>query len=268
MKNFEEVFRRFTLPASPSDHAEIRSLLAAELAEQRRPEDREEIVRALCVLLFSVANVEDSLLIWTVRQSRFFDDESDLDIQLLCGAGLSPTKAFLRTSSLPEAAKALQEIEAREKAGDFADFSHAAWIAKYRLYYCLTPEALEEKHRSTGRRMMIGGIIGTTIPMIVSLVIFQGELLLAWLFVFAPYALMLLAVRISRRPVYTKVISAFCWAVLGIGIVNFPILLLSLFFLAFYASFLQLLLAVLALVLATISRLVTGGTRVARLHVL
>ena len=58
----------------------------------------EEMLRTLCIQLFSLGVAEDSLLIWDAKQSSF-DAGCGLDVQFLCGAGLEATKEFLSGSA-------------------------------------------------------------------------------------------------------------------------------------------------------------------------
>ena len=92
-----EALQKFGLPASPQYHDEIRRLLADEIELEKRGESGEEMLRTLCVQLFSLGAVEDALLIWEAKRSSF-DAGCGLDIQFLCGAGLPATKAFLARS--------------------------------------------------------------------------------------------------------------------------------------------------------------------------
>lgn len=143
---FDEALQKFGLPASPADGDEIRRLLAEEIDRARRWEDGEEMLRTLCVQLFSLGVVEDALLIWDAKHSNF-DAGCGLDVQFLCGAGLSITKAFLAASKEPTAAEALDYLTLCERAGDFAEFSPAVWVAQYRRYYDLDPTP-DEQDRS------------------------------------------------------------------------------------------------------------------------
>jgi hypothetical protein len=133
---YEEVLSRFGVPASLSDRNEIRRLLADEVELGRREEDREEMLRILCVLLFSLGVVEDALLIWDAKQSNF-DAGCGLDIQFLCGAGLQATKDFLAITSAPTAPAALAYLNKCERGGDFEEFSPQEWLSHYRRYYGL-----------------------------------------------------------------------------------------------------------------------------------
>jgi hypothetical protein len=81
-----------------------------------------------------LGNVEDALLIWQAKQSSF-DAACYIDIQLLCGAGLTETKDALSKNTSPEAKEALAWIIECETAGDFDDFSVENYLDFYRRYY-------------------------------------------------------------------------------------------------------------------------------------
>ena len=86
----DETLQKFGLPASPHRREEIRRLLAVEIERERRGESGEEMLRTLCVQLFSLGVAEDALLVWDAS-SRVFDAGCALDVQFLCGAGLAAT---------------------------------------------------------------------------------------------------------------------------------------------------------------------------------
>lgn len=129
-----EALQKFGLPASPQYHDEIRRLLADEIELEKRGESGEEMLRTLCVQLFSLGAVEDALLIWEAKRSSF-DAGCGLDIQFLCGAGLPATKAFLARSDTRSAAAALEYLTACQKGGDFDDWTPQSTIEQYRAYY-------------------------------------------------------------------------------------------------------------------------------------
>ncbi|MGB8356734.1 MAG: hypothetical protein WCD79_22745 [Chthoniobacteraceae bacterium] len=133
---YEQVLQRFGLPASAADHNEIRRLLGEEIGLARHSEEREEMLRVLCFLLFSLSSINDVLLIWDAKQSNF-DASCGLEVQFLCGAGLQATKDFLNASKAPTAPEALSYLVDCEQTGDFSGFSPAVWIAQYRRYYGL-----------------------------------------------------------------------------------------------------------------------------------
>lgn len=84
--------------------------------------------------LFSRGYLEDVLRIWDAKQSGF-DLSVALDVQLLCGAGLTETKAFLALHEDPKAARALEYILECEATDDFLDFSPASRLEWYRAYF-------------------------------------------------------------------------------------------------------------------------------------
>ena len=132
--NYEEALKKFGLPASPSDHDEIRRALAQEIEHERRGEAGEEMLRALCVQLFSLGVVDDALLIWEAKQSSF-DAGCSLDIQFVCGAGLKATTDFLAGSASPTAATALKYVRECEAAGDFMDWTPQSTLSEYQRYF-------------------------------------------------------------------------------------------------------------------------------------
>src|SRR5581483_10198345 len=129
--SYEEALQKFGLPALPVNRDEIRRLLEEEIERERRGESGEEILRTLCVQLFSLGVVEDALLIWDAKHSSF-DAGCGLDIQFLCGAGLNSTKEFLSKSSAKTASAALEYLAACEQAGDFQDWTPQKTIDYHR----------------------------------------------------------------------------------------------------------------------------------------
>jgi hypothetical protein len=67
-----------------------------------------------------------------------FDAACSIDIQLVCGAGIERTKAFLRDRGEPEAEELLDYLESCISAGDFEDFTPARHLEFYREYYGLS----------------------------------------------------------------------------------------------------------------------------------
>jgi hypothetical protein len=132
----KETLQKFGLPASPHFREEIRRLLAEEVERERRGESGEEMLRTLCLQLFSLAVAEDALLVWDAKQSSF-DAGCGLDVQLLCGAGLAATKVWLAKSSTQSASAALKYLTECERTGDFTDWTPQKTITDYRRYYGL-----------------------------------------------------------------------------------------------------------------------------------
>src|SRR5260370_33138796 len=89
----DQALRLFGLPASSADRSELRRLLAEEIERARLSEDGEEMLRTLCVQLFSSSVVDDALLIWDAKESNF-DGACGLDVQFICAAGFTVHQAF------------------------------------------------------------------------------------------------------------------------------------------------------------------------------
>lgn len=124
----------------PSDDAlpRVRELLASEAEAERSGHPRvEDLALLCCVQLFSRGYLEDVLRIWEAKQSGF-DLSCYLGVQLLCGAGLAETKAFLALQEDPRAASALKYIIECESSGDFGNFSPASMLANYQTYFGVT----------------------------------------------------------------------------------------------------------------------------------
>jgi hypothetical protein len=134
LMTYEQALQTFGLPASPVYREQILHLLVEEIERAKLGEDGAEMLRVLCIQLFSLGVAEDALLIWDAKCSNF-DAGCGLDIQFLCGAGLQATKDFLSKSNTLAAADARSCLIGCEKAGDFADFSPEVWIDRYRQYY-------------------------------------------------------------------------------------------------------------------------------------
>lgn len=94
------------------------------------------LMRLLCVQLFSLGRVEDSLRVWRAKSCNF-DTHGAIDVQLVCGAGLETTRAYLRQAGEDDAAEALQFLARCEAAGDFKDFSSQRLLDQARAFYQL-----------------------------------------------------------------------------------------------------------------------------------
>lgn len=128
----DESLRRFGLRPAADDLDRIREVL---LAQQRldQQDQNTELMRLCCVQLFNAGAVEDSLTIWRAKRSSW-DAHCALDVQLLCGAGLDATKAYLADDGSEEATAALAYLRDCEAAGDFAGFTvaeQARWYDEY-----------------------------------------------------------------------------------------------------------------------------------------
>lgn len=133
---YEEALAAFGLPAEPRFRDDLRRLLVEEIERAGRDEDGEEMLRALCVQLFSLGFVEDAPLLWRAKRANF-DMWCGLDIQLLCGAGLAQTRALLAGVGDEAAADALQYLDTCVEAGDFDGWTPARTIDQYRDYFGL-----------------------------------------------------------------------------------------------------------------------------------
>ncbi len=131
---YEEALQKFGLPTLPQYRDEIIHLLIEEIELALKWEDREEMLRTLCLQLFSIGMVEDALLIWEAKQSNF-DAGCGLDIQFICGAGVAETKEYLAQSTDPSASEALEYLTECEQTGDFVGSTPLLTIHQYRKYY-------------------------------------------------------------------------------------------------------------------------------------
>lgn len=133
----DESLRRYGLRPSGRELDAVRALLDVEARKERRAQGDgdTELMKLCCVQLFNAGEVGDTLAIWRAKTASW-DAHGSIDVQLLCGAGLAETKAFLSAQRSEEAQAALQYLLDCEAAGDFKDFSvvdRSAWYATYYL---------------------------------------------------------------------------------------------------------------------------------------
>jgi hypothetical protein len=133
----DESLRRYGLRPSVADLEQVRELLEAHAALERQSQGDgdTELMKLCCVQLFTVGDLGDVLTIWQAKESSW-DADCSIDVQLLCGAGLEETKAYLATEGSEVASEALDYLLECEAAGDFMDFSvqgQSRWFAKYYL---------------------------------------------------------------------------------------------------------------------------------------
>src|ERR1700740_2202578 len=112
-----DLLARFGLTPVTADLPEIRRLIQSAIADRDR--DSNEPLKLLRIQLFSASIPSDALLIYKAKMSSF-DAGCYIDIQLVCGAGLEATKAFLRSSDAPDAQALLVALEDGKYAADFA----------------------------------------------------------------------------------------------------------------------------------------------------
>jgi hypothetical protein len=92
-----------------------------------------ELMKLCCVQLFNGGFLTDALLIWHAKESSW-DAHCSIDVQLLCGAGLEETAAYLTADGTPAAAVALEYLRQCEASGDFVGFSiedQSRWYSRY-----------------------------------------------------------------------------------------------------------------------------------------
>jgi hypothetical protein len=131
-----------------ASRAEILTLLQVETHKERtaQGDGDTDLMKLLCTQLFLAGTVEDMLAIWAAK-SASMDANGAIDVQLLCGAGLERTKAFLRERSEPAAAAALGRIVEAERAGEYEMFTPALWGARCIDWYT-TPDEVAECMRA------------------------------------------------------------------------------------------------------------------------
>lgn len=129
---------RFGLPADPGQRPAIVEALEEQIRLEVDEEADHDLMRLLCVQLFSIGRVEDALLIWRAKTCNF-DTMCGLDVQFLCGAGLAATREFLRRVGTADALDALDYLEKAEAAGDFTGFSTEQVLEQARDYFEVTP---------------------------------------------------------------------------------------------------------------------------------
>jgi hypothetical protein len=132
----DEALARFGLHPPAAALAEIRELLRIETVKESRSqgEGDTDLMRLLCVCLFNAGDPADSLAIWAAKRASM-DANAAIDLQLLCGGGIEPTKAHLRSYATPEATAALRRIVEGEASGEFEEFSVSAWSTACTAYY-------------------------------------------------------------------------------------------------------------------------------------
>ena len=130
-----DLLARFGLTPVAADLPEIRRLIQTAIADSNR--DSNEPLKLLCIQLFSAGIPSDALLIYRAKMSSF-DASCYIDIQIVCGAGLEATKAFLRASRAPEAKALLAVLQDSKYTTDFEGFAPQQQLDSYRHYYGLS----------------------------------------------------------------------------------------------------------------------------------
>ena len=120
-----EVCDEINKSVSASDRELSRHILKLDTASHQGDWGMSDDMRLSAFLLFKIANVEDSLLIWQAKESNF-DTFCGLDIQLTVGAGIDETITYLKSLSDESALAAATYIEECRNAGDFKNLDKYA----------------------------------------------------------------------------------------------------------------------------------------------
>jgi len=136
----DESLAAFGLTPDSEDLSAIRDLLNAQVIAAQDEEDDSGLIKLCCIQLFAAGSVSDSMLIWSAKRSSF-DNIINIDIQLLCGAGLGRTKEYLANLDFEDAADALAYIAECESSGDFERFTPDQVLDDYRYYYGLDSQS-------------------------------------------------------------------------------------------------------------------------------
>ncbi|ROR42529.1 hypothetical protein [Kitasatospora cineracea] len=134
--NEDEWLERHGLHPAAGQLDEVRRLLREQTDAERRTQGAGDtaLMKLCCVQLFTAAVPDDVLLIWQAKTAGM-DADASIEIQLLCGCGLVPTKDHLAADPSAPARAALRRLLASEEAGDFEGFSVARQTAAYSSYY-------------------------------------------------------------------------------------------------------------------------------------
>ncbi|MFI5933205.1 hypothetical protein [Actinoplanes sp. NPDC051494] len=124
---------RFGLTPAGADLDAVRAVLR-EQGELDPYYQDVALMKLGCVQLFNAGRVEDSLVVWAAKESGF-DAHCSIDVQLLCGAGLEATKAYLAADGSQEAADALRYLGECEATGDFTGFTPEGITRQWQRYY-------------------------------------------------------------------------------------------------------------------------------------
>jgi hypothetical protein len=107
----DESLQRYGLHPRGESLDEVRELLSFQAAKERAAQGRGdvELMKLCCVQLFNAGELRDVLSIWRAKTASM-DAHCSIEVQLLCGAGLAETKAFLAGQSMQEAEAALRRL--------------------------------------------------------------------------------------------------------------------------------------------------------------
>lgn len=124
---------------SLEDRVFIRFLLEQEITYHRRLWGFSHSIHLCGFLLFTLAEVEDVQLLWKAKTTSF-DTWCGFDVQLLVGAGISATLAYLQRADEPWSQKAEELIEQCREGKNFdnLDGYREKWSAEFRRRASLT----------------------------------------------------------------------------------------------------------------------------------
>ncbi|MGG3280987.1 hypothetical protein [Paenibacillus solani] len=131
MNKEEAILEKYGLEPELQYRGTLRCLLEKEINNEDSEDN--EYLKTLCIMLFSIGEVEDSLIIWEAKQKNF-DTSCYIDVQLLFGAGYDNTINYLMTIASKEANQETNHLKKR-KDTDFANFSKSEIINNYKKYY-------------------------------------------------------------------------------------------------------------------------------------
>ncbi|CAM2977609.1 hypothetical protein HP548_31275 [Paenibacillus taichungensis] len=129
--NEEKVLELYGLDPDTKYRQQIRELLQQEIENQEAVDH--EYLKTLCIMLFCIGNVEDTVLIWQAKRKNQ-DTGSYIDVQLLCGAGYEKTVTYLEQKDGDQVREQLNYLRQCEPY-DFVDFSKEEWVSYYKQYY-------------------------------------------------------------------------------------------------------------------------------------
>jgi len=132
MNESDELLSTFGIIPPTEKRQEILALLLKEIDNE--DSESNEYLKTLCILLFSIGNVQDAINIWKAK-SKNFDAGAYIDVQLLVGAGLDETKAYLLSVDDRNAKEAYDYLIKCEKSGDFIDFNNDKYLESIKRYF-------------------------------------------------------------------------------------------------------------------------------------
>ncbi|MBX7184073.1 MAG: hypothetical protein K1Y01_02915 [Vicinamibacteria bacterium] len=100
----EVVLARFGAHPAPESRPAVRALLDELTASESgcQGDASTEAMRLCCIHLFAAGEPADGLVVGRAKTAGM-DADASIDVQLLCGAGVEATRAFLRAEASGEA---------------------------------------------------------------------------------------------------------------------------------------------------------------------